>query len=461
MRRAPETSIYDCGICLSLPDDAVHQCRSGHLFCAPCLATHYASGSANSKKCPTCRVALHATPIRCLSAEHAIAEMSTVCHHCAQNMTRGELKEHVPSCPKRPVKCSAEACEARVPCDELQAHERSCVHVTCAAALGRIEATFRTELAATEQRLRTEYRRAMVEEYVMSQFRECARHPPGPSFRVELVRPDANANWLSTIQSDLQVPGDSRNMRQYSHAQGYFNRLLCLVPGVEGTIHEGGCYPVLLVYSTAEPHRGYGLSAQDAVQAGVASTSFRMGAPVARLPALEGPRMATRHTRYPLDPLGAPAWGAAQPSAEDLAAADAADRTDPRGGNVRYVACGFCHPNVYPSGKVCLSILDEEKSWHPSMTAAEILLSIQALLDDPNFADPAQEEPYRMGKYDRMAYNQRVREQAARYTAEEFDQLVTTYCRSPIRSGRRNANGSSDPEWTADGQHRIIIGQGG
>src|ERR1700678_1919448 len=26
------------------------------------------------------------------------------------------------------------------------------------------------------------------------------------------------------------------------------------------------------------------------------------------------------------------------------------------------------HPNVYPSGTVCLSILDEEKSWKPAIT---------------------------------------------------------------------------------------------
>lgn len=29
---------------------------------------------------------------------------------------------------------------------------------------------------------------------------------------------------------------------------------------------------------------------------------------------------------------------------------------------------GFFHPNVYPSGKVCLSILNEEKAWKPSIT---------------------------------------------------------------------------------------------
>jgi len=30
------------------------------------------------------------------------------------------------------------------------------------------------------------------------------------------------------------------------------------------------------------------------------------------------------------------------------------------------------HPNVYPSGTVCLSILDEEKSWKPGITIRQV-----------------------------------------------------------------------------------------
>lgn len=30
------------------------------------------------------------------------------------------------------------------------------------------------------------------------------------------------------------------------------------------------------------------------------------------------------------------------------------------------------HPNVYPSGTICLSILDEEKSWKPSITVKQV-----------------------------------------------------------------------------------------
>jgi hypothetical protein len=340
-----------------------------------------------------------------------------------------------------------------VPYDELRAHEQSCVHATCAVALKCIEATLRAELQETEERLRKEYQRAAVEEHVMTQFRECARYPPGPGFRVELVKPDADISATFGGTSDAahdrlgRLP-DSRS------AQGYHNRLLCLVPGVEGTIHEGGCYPVLLTYSTRS-------------SASSSSTSFRMCAPVARLPPFEGPEMQTRYTYVPAGwkrTSGSPlAWGLAQPSTEELATQD---RRTQRGDTPDgwYLASSFCHPNVYPSGKISLSTLDENHSWHPSMTAAEILLSIQAFLNLPNFLDPAQEETYLMGKCDLAAYEQRVREQAARYTAVQFESLVRAYCRPPIRSRLPDQNGaflSTEPEWTADGRHRVIVGMGG
>ena len=34
------------------------------------------------------------------------------------------------------------------------------------------------------------------------------------------------------------------------------------------------------------------------------------------------------------------------------------------------------HPNVYPSGTICLSILDEEKSWRPSITMKSVSASV-------------------------------------------------------------------------------------
>ncbi len=35
------------------------------------------------------------------------------------------------------------------------------------------------------------------------------------------------------------------------------------------------------------------------------------------------------------------------------------------------------HPNIYPSGTVCLSILNEDEDWKPSITIKQILLGIQ------------------------------------------------------------------------------------
>ncbi|KAJ3040502.1 E2 SUMO-conjugating protein ubc9 [Rhizophlyctis rosea] len=70
------------------------------------------------------------------------------------------------------------------------------------------------------------------------------------------------------------------------------------------------------------------------------------------------------------------------------------------------------HPNVYPSGTVCLSILNEEQDWKPAITVKQILLGIQDLLTDPNPDSPAQSEAYILFKKDKAAYEQRVRKQA-------------------------------------------------
>jgi ubiquitin-conjugating enzyme E2 I len=43
------------------------------------------------------------------------------------------------------------------------------------------------------------------------------------------------------------------------------------------------------------------------------------------------------------------------------------------------------HPNIYPSGTVCLSILNEEEDWKANITIKQILLGVQKLLkEEPN-----------------------------------------------------------------------------
>lgn len=67
------------------------------------------------------------------------------------------------------------------------------------------------------------------------------------------------------------------------------------------------------------------------------------------------------------------------------------------------------HPNVYPSGTVCLSILNEEEGWKPAITIKQILIGIQDLLNDPNPDSPAQAEAYNLYKKDRIAYERKIR----------------------------------------------------
>lgn len=96
----------------------------------------------------------------------------------------------------------------------------------------------------------------------------------------------------------------------------------------------------------------------------------------------------------------------------------------------------FFHPNVYPSGTVCLSILNEDEDWKAAITVKQILLGIQDLLDNPNPHSPAQHEAYQQYVYvhnflgsffstnnfvvvyfraNRAEYNAKVRRQAQRY----------------------------------------------
>lgn len=67
------------------------------------------------------------------------------------------------------------------------------------------------------------------------------------------------------------------------------------------------------------------------------------------------------------------------------------------------------HPNVYPSGTVCLSILNEEEGWKPAITIKQILLGVQDLLNDPNPDSPAQADAYNLFKKDRISYEAKIK----------------------------------------------------
>ena len=80
----------------------------------------------------------------------------------------------------------------------------------------------------------------------------------------------------------------------------------------------------------------------------------------------------------------------------------------------------FFHPNIYPSGKVCLSILDAEKAWKPSITIKQILVGVQELLQFANERDPANGEANQLFLYNQQEYKRRVRAQAKKYPSPEL-----------------------------------------
>lgn len=77
---------------------------------------------------------------------------------------------------------------------------------------------------------------------------------------------------------------------------------------------------------------------------------------------------------------------------------------------------GFYHPNVYPTGTVCLSILNEAEDWRPATTVKQIVIGIQELLDNPNPKSPAQAPAYEAFINNKSLYLKKVKEQVKQYT---------------------------------------------
>lgn len=82
----------------------------------------------------------------------------------------------------------------------------------------------------------------------------------------------------------------------------------------------------------------------------------------------------------------------------------------------------FFHPNVYPDGKVCISILhppgDDPMSgetaaerWNPTQSVETVLLSIVSLMLDPNCSSPANVDAGKLFRENMKEYNKIVKEQ--------------------------------------------------
>ena len=79
------------------------------------------------------------------------------------------------------------------------------------------------------------------------------------------------------------------------------------------------------------------------------------------------------------------------------------------------------HPNIYPDGKVCISILhppgtDEfnqqetaEERWRPILGVEAILLSVISMLNDPNIESPANIDASKEFRDDYPSYKKKVK----------------------------------------------------
>jgi ubiquitin-conjugating enzyme E2 G2 len=73
------------------------------------------------------------------------------------------------------------------------------------------------------------------------------------------------------------------------------------------------------------------------------------------------------------------------------------------------------HPNVFPDGAVCISILHKEadatnafelpsERWSPAQSVEKILLSVMSMLAEPNDQSPAHVDAAKLWREDRRAF---------------------------------------------------------
>ena len=67
------------------------------------------------------------------------------------------------------------------------------------------------------------------------------------------------------------------------------------------------------------------------------------------------------------------------------------------------------------AGTVCLSILNEDEGWRPSITVKQILTGIQDLLDNPNPDSPAQSDAYVEFVQNKKLIVKKEKEQSSNY----------------------------------------------
>lgn len=83
------------------------------------------------------------------------------------------------------------------------------------------------------------------------------------------------------------------------------------------------------------------------------------------------------------------------------------------------------HCNISSSGQICLDALKDQ--WSPAMTASKALLSVRALLVEPNPDDPLEAWKGEQCRMDRDLYMREARAFTAEHAVGSMEELAVKY----------------------------------
>mmetsp|Transcript_85150 Transcript_85150/g.237666 ORF Transcript_85150/g.237666 Transcript_85150/m.237666 type:complete len:205 (-) Transcript_85150:239-853(-) len=99
------------------------------------------------------------------------------------------------------------------------------------------------------------------------------------------------------------------------------------------------------------------------------------------------------------------------------------------------------HPNVSNTGEICLDILKTQ--WSPALTLQKVLLSVTALLSDPNFGDPLNASAAALHRQSQANYEAKCREMTRQFAMGKASNAASS------QSSIKRSAPSSPPRATA------------